>query len=64
VGKYAIEREGDKNTKGTMERKKEKIFHLIFRGSCTTYNNVLPSKTAKFVAIQEEYVMFSSIWYL
>ena len=58
----AVEREGGKHTKLFMEREKQKFFSVIFGGTRTLYNKVLPSKTGKCTKIMEECMMVSSVW--
>jgi hypothetical protein len=45
-----------------MEREKEKLLSVIFGGTRTLYNKVLPNEIGKYTMVMEEYVMVSSIW--
>ena len=47
----AVEREGGKHTKVFIEREKQKFFSVIFDGTRTLYNKVLPGKIGKCTTI-------------
>jgi hypothetical protein len=45
-----------------IEREKQKFFSVIFGGTRTLYNKVLPGKIGKCTTIMEEYMTVSSLW--